>query len=58
MTGGTPTHNKLLSALNALMWFGLRKQLYTVFVTDQRLWFPAVDLLRIPMSWLLRTRRS
>lgn len=48
MTGGTPTHNKLASALNALLWFGLRKQPYTVFVTDQRLWIPAVDLYTYP----------
>ncbi len=48
MTGGTPAHNKLSSALNALLWFGLRKQPYTVFVTDQRLWIPAVDLYTYP----------
>lgn len=38
MTGGTPEHNKLASALNALLWFGLRGKCYSVFITDQRLW--------------------
>ncbi|MEM9908291.1 MAG: Uma2 family endonuclease [Cyanobacteria bacterium P01_D01_bin.44] len=48
MTGGTPAHNKLSSALNALLWLSLRKQPYTVFVTDQRLWISAVDLYTYP----------
>jgi Uma2 family endonuclease len=41
MTGGTPEHNKIASALNALLWFGLRGQHYSVFISDQRLWIPA-----------------
>ncbi len=48
MTGGTPDHNRLSSALNALLWLGLRKQPYNVFVTDQRLWIPAVNLYTYP----------
>ncbi len=48
MTGGTPEHNKIASALNALLWFGLRGQPYSVFITDQRLWIPAVDLYTYP----------
>lgn len=48
MTGGTPEHNKLASALNALLWFGLRGKPYSVFVTDQRLWVPASDLYTYP----------
>ena len=47
-TGGTPAHNRLSSALNALLWFGLRKQPYAVYVTDQRLWIPAADLYTYP----------
>ncbi|NET33922.1 MAG: Uma2 family endonuclease [Cyanothece sp. SIO1E1] len=43
MTGGTPAHNKLSSAFNALLWFGLRGKPYSVFVADQRLWIPSVD---------------
>ncbi|MCG8364595.1 MAG: Uma2 family endonuclease [Pseudanabaenales cyanobacterium] len=48
MTGGTPEHNKIASALNALLWFGLRGEPYSVFVTDQRLWISAVDLYTYP----------
>ncbi len=48
MTGGTPAHNQLTSAFNALLWFGLRRQPYSVFVTDQRLWIPAVNLYTYP----------
>ena len=48
MTGGTPEHNKIASALNALLWFSVREQPYSVFVTDQRLWIPAVNLYTYP----------
>ncbi len=48
MTGGTPEHNKIISALNALLWFALREQPYSVFMTDQRLWIPAVNLFTYP----------
>ncbi len=48
MTGGTPEHNKIASALNALLWFSLRDKPYSVFVTDQRLWIPAVNLYTYP----------
>ena len=48
MTGGTPEHNKIASALNALLWFALRGQPYSLFITDQRLWIPAADLYTYP----------
>jgi Uma2 family endonuclease len=48
MTGGTPTHNKLTSALSALLWFGLRRKPYSVFVTDQRLWIPERNIYTYP----------
>ncbi|MEL7068521.1 MAG: Uma2 family endonuclease [Cyanobacteria bacterium J06581_3] len=48
MVGGTPEHNMISSALNALLWFGLRKKSYTVFVSDQRLWIPAANLHTYP----------
>ncbi|MEM8642854.1 MAG: Uma2 family endonuclease [Cyanobacteria bacterium P01_G01_bin.54] len=48
MTGGTPAHNKLASALNALLWFALRKQPYDIFVTDQRLWIPDRNIYTYP----------
>ncbi|MDJ0702589.1 MAG: Uma2 family endonuclease [Leptolyngbyaceae cyanobacterium MO_188.B28] len=47
-TGGAPEHNKIATALNAVLWFGLRGKPYSVFVTDQRLWIPAVDLYTYP----------
>jgi Uma2 family endonuclease len=31
MTGGTPAHNQVISALNALLWFGLRGKPYSIF---------------------------
>lgn len=43
-TGGTPAHNKLASALNALLWFALRDQPLSLFMTDQRLWIPAANI--------------
>lgn len=48
MTGGTPAHNQIISALNALLWFGLRGKNYSVFVTDQRLWIPDKNLYTYP----------
>jgi len=48
MTGGTPAHNQIASALNALLWFGLRGKPYSVFVTDQRLWIPDGNLYTYP----------
>ena len=48
MTGGTPAHNQLAGALHALVWLQLRKKPYTAFVTDQRLWLPAVNLYTYP----------
>jgi Uma2 family endonuclease len=48
MTGGTPAHNKLASALNALLWFALRDQPLNLFMTDQRLWIPAANIYTYP----------
>ena len=48
MTGGTPEHNKIASALNALLWFALRGKPYSLFITDQRLWIPAVEVYTYP----------
>lgn len=48
MTGGTPAHNKVVSALNALLWFSLRGKAFNLFVTDQRLWIPAKNLHTYP----------
>lgn len=48
MTGATPEHNKISSALNALLWFGLRGKPYSLFITDQRLWISGADLYTYP----------
>lgn len=48
MTGGTPEHNAVASALNALLWHGLRRKPYQVFVTDQRLAVPAHSTYTYP----------
>jgi Uma2 family endonuclease len=48
MTGGTPAHNKLASALNALLWFTLRDQPLNLFMADQRLWIPAANIHTYP----------
>jgi Uma2 family endonuclease len=34
ITGGTPAHNKLASALNALLWFALRDRPLNLFMTE------------------------
>lgn len=48
MTGGTPAHNKLAGALYAALWFSLRKQPYSIFITDQRLWIPESKVYTYP----------
>jgi Uma2 family endonuclease len=48
MTGGTPEHNKIASALNALLWLALRGKPYRLFITDQRLWIPSTDFHTYP----------
>jgi Uma2 family endonuclease len=48
MTGGTPEHNKIISALNALLWFALREKPYSLFIADQRLWIPGVEFYTYP----------
>jgi Uma2 family endonuclease len=53
MTGGTPSHNKIISALNALLWFGLRKKPYSIFMTDQRLWIPDRNLYTYPDAMVI-----
>ncbi len=53
MTGGTPEHNKIASALNALLWFALRGKPYSLFITDQRLWIPALDTYTYPDAMVI-----
>ena len=54
MTGGTPAHNQLISALNALLWFGLRGKPYSLFMADQRLWIPDRQLYTYPDGMVIK----
>jgi Uma2 family endonuclease len=53
MTGGTPAHNKINSALNALLWFALRRKPYNLFMTDQRLWIPECGIYAYPDAMII-----
>ncbi|WP_353259252.1 Uma2 family endonuclease [Prochlorothrix hollandica] len=48
MTGGTPAHNEIIRMLVFLLTADLRKQPYSIFVTDQRLWIPELDRYTYP----------
>ncbi|MEM1238314.1 MAG: Uma2 family endonuclease [Cyanobacteria bacterium P01_H01_bin.26] len=48
MTGGTPAHNELTGTFIFLLKAALRRQPYSIFVTDQRLWIPAKNLYTYP----------
>jgi Uma2 family endonuclease len=44
MTGGTPTHNEIIGALNVIFRLAINRKLFQVFVTDQRLWIPEYEV--------------
>ncbi|MGB7413995.1 MAG: Uma2 family endonuclease [Thermosynechococcaceae cyanobacterium] len=48
MTGGTPAHNEITRMLIFGLTMALRKQPYSIFVTDQRLWLPECNLHTYP----------
>jgi Uma2 family endonuclease len=48
MTGGTPNHNDLAGNLLVSVKTALRGKPYRVFITDQRLWIPDVNLHTYP----------
>ena len=48
MTGGTPNHNKIALNLSSIINFGLKRQPFEVYVTDQRLWIPKRNLYTYP----------
>ena len=48
MSGGTPAHNALTTALSSLLWLGLSDQPYQAFAIDQRLHIPATNLYTYP----------
>ncbi len=54
VSGGTPNRNQIASNLNALLNFALRRQPYRTFVTDQRLWIPAVNHYTYPDIMVVR----
>jgi Uma2 family endonuclease len=53
MTGGTPAHNQIAVAFNALLWIVLRGQAYSIFSADQRLWIPDRNLYTYPDSMVI-----
>lgn len=48
MTGGTPDHNDIAGNLLAILKVVLREKPYRVFILDQRLWIPDVNLYTYP----------
>ncbi|MEL6161074.1 MAG: Uma2 family endonuclease [Cyanobacteria bacterium J06627_32] len=48
MAGGTPEHNEIARMLSFLLTATLRKQPYSIFVADQRLWLPDAHLHTYP----------
>ncbi|PSB17382.1 hypothetical protein C7B76_09860 [filamentous cyanobacterium CCP2] len=48
MTGGTPEHNEITGNLVFLLKSALKGQPYSIFVTNQRLWIPDLDLYTYP----------
>ena len=48
MTGGTPNHNDIAGNLLVLLKAALRGKPYRVFISDQRLWIPNVNLYTYP----------
>ncbi|UXE62904.1 MAG: Uma2 family endonuclease [Woronichinia naegeliana WA131] len=48
MTGGTPTHNRIIANLLVALYTKLKNQSYAVFVTDQRLWIPERQMATYP----------
>lgn len=48
MTGGTPNHNFISLNLASELRATLKRQPYSIFITDQRLWIPAVNVYTYP----------
>ena len=53
MPGGTPNHNQIAGNFYASLNFALKRQPYQVFVTDQRLWIPALRTFTYPDVMLI-----
>ncbi len=48
VTGGTPNHNRIALNFGGALNFGLKRQPYDVFVTDQRVWIPEKRIYTYP----------
>lgn len=48
VTGGTPNHNKIILNFGSALNFGLKRQPYDVFVSDQRVWIPEKRIYTYP----------
>lgn len=48
MTGGTPAHNEIIRMLVFQLTAALRKQPYSIFMTDQHLWIPDREVYTYP----------
>ena len=53
MTGGTPEHNEIAGSFFFSLKASLRKNPYSIFMTDQRLWLPQVGLYTYPDVMLM-----
>ena len=53
MTGGTPAHNEIAGSFFFLLKAALRRQPYSIFMTDQRLWIPNANLHTYPDVMLM-----
>ncbi|MCJ8283335.1 MAG: Uma2 family endonuclease [Rivularia sp. ALOHA_DT_140] len=48
MAGGTPNHGRIALNFGSALNFGLKRQPYDIFVTDQRLWIPKKRIYTYP----------
>jgi Uma2 family endonuclease len=48
MTGGTPTHNRVIGNFFVALHQAIQDKPYGIFVTDQRLWIPAQRIATYP----------
>ena len=48
MAGGTPNHGRIALNFGSALNFGLKRQPYDVFVTDQRVWIPKKRIYTYP----------
>jgi Uma2 family endonuclease len=54
MTGGTPDHNEIAGNLNASLKLALKGQPYRIFIADQRLWIPTINIYTYPDVMVLQ----